>query len=82
MAPLAVSMTPGIEQIIGQGSEIRGEETEEKGMHQGQNEEKALTDLPGECPYAFETEFGFIEAERHLDLPPSCVDENDFEGLL
>ena len=51
-------------------------------MHQRQDKEEALADLPGESPQAFKAQLGFIKAERHFDLPSSGIDQEDVESLL
>lgn len=75
-------MAPGIEQILAQGGEIRGQKAQEEGVQQDEEEEQPLTDFPGKDTEALQAQFGFLKAQGHFHLPAAGIDADDLESAL
>ena len=80
LAPLSDAMAKCVQEPGTQFRKRRMEKGEQERINQPCNGKEFETGIPLEKPGTFKSEFRFVIAQRHFNLPAASISENDFPG--
>ena len=81
-APLSSAVAKSTQQPSSEGVELGIEQREQESISQSSNQEQFFAELPFDKPGAFKSEFGFVVADGHLDLPTAGIGVHDIPGIV